>query len=181
MKSEVDRQIALLTPFPATLDAWLRPLPDSLIHANEGEGTWSAFDVVAHLIDAEVQDWIPRTKWILEHANSQPFPPFDRGGHTRVSAGKTLPQLLDEFRQTRSASLAELRDLNLQPEDLERRGRHPALGEVTLSQLLSTWVVHDVSHTHQIARVLAHQHLHAVGPWRKFLGVLQCNGHSEQA
>jgi uncharacterized damage-inducible protein DinB len=180
MTPEAEQQIALLSPFPAALDAWLRTLPDSLAAANEGEGTWSAFDVVAHLIDAEVLDWIPRTKWILEHGDSKPFPPFDRGGHRRVRAGKTIPQLLDEFAQARSASLKELRDLNLQPEDFQRRGRHPVLGEVTLSQLLSTWVVHDLSHAHQIARVLAHQHLQAVGPWKRFLGVLQCEGHSEQ-
>lgn len=181
MTPEVERHITLLAPFPAALDAWLRPLPDDLVRANEGEGTWSSFDVVAHLIDAELQDWVPRTRWILEHGDSKPFPPFDRGGHSLVSAGKTLVQLLDEFAQSRSTSLAELRDLNLQQADLERRGRHPALGEVTLSQLLSTWVAHDLSHAHQIARVLAHQQLQAVGPWRKFLGVLNCNGRSEQA
>jgi len=140
-------------------------LPDSLGRRQRRRGTWSAFDVVAHLIDAEVLDWIPRTKWILEHGDSKPFLP-STAADTDACARQTIPQLLDEFAQARSASLKELRDLNLQPEDFQRRGRHPVLGEVTLSQLLSTWVVHDLSHAHQIRARTAHQHLQAVGHGR---------------
>jgi hypothetical protein len=93
-------------------------------------------------------------------------------------AGKAFPQLLDEFARVRSENLDELRALNLRPEDLERRGRHPAFGAVTLSQLLATWAAHDLTHLHQISRVMAHQYGQAVGPWSAYLGVLQCAGHS---
>ena len=99
-------------------------------------------------------------------------------GQVRESQSKSLGQLLDEFARVRSQNLDELRALNLQPSDLERRGRHPALGVVTLGQLISTWVVHDLTHLHQISRVMAHQYREAVGPWRAYLGVLRCDGHS---
>jgi hypothetical protein len=96
----------------------------------------------------------------------------------RESEGKSLPQLLDQFARLRAVNLAELRALNVEPADLERRGRHPALGAVNLSQLLGTWAVHDLTHLHQISRIMAHQYRDAVGPWSKFLGVWQCAGHS---
>ena len=101
-----------------------------------------------------------------------------RWAQMRESEGKLLGQLLDEFARLRSENLSELRALNLQPEDLERRGRHPALGVVTLSQLLATWAAHDLTHLHQIARIMAHQYREAVGPWTQYLGVMQCAGHS---
>ena len=111
-------------------------------------------------------------------AETRPFEPFDRMGFVRDSQGKSLAMLLDEFARLRSENLNELRALDLQPEDLDRRGRHPALGEVTLSQLLATWAAHDLTHLHQISRILAHQYREAVGPWSQYLGVLQCAGHS---
>jgi DinB superfamily len=115
---------------------------------------------------------------ILQSGESQTFEPFDRLGHLRESQGKSLEQLLDEFARLRSENLAELRALNLRQEDLELRGRHPALGSVTLSQLLATWAIHDLTHLHQISRIMAHQYRDAVGPWSQYLGVLQCTGHS---
>ena len=115
---------------------------------------------------------------ILQFGESRPFESFDRWGHVQESQGKSLGQLLDEFASARAKSLDELRALNLRPEDLERRGRHPALGAVTLSQLLATWAAHDLTHLHQISRVMAHQYREAVGPWSAYLGVLQCAGHS---
>jgi hypothetical protein len=115
---------------------------------------------------------------ILEFGETRAFESFDRWGQERESAGKSLGQLLDEFARLRSEGLAELRAMNLQQEDLERRGLHPALGNVTLSQLLATWAVHDLTHLHQISRVMAHQYDAAVGPWRAYLGVLTCAGHS---
>lgn len=178
MNPELEHTIALLTRTPATLDALLRDLPDSWTHRNEGENTWSAFDVVGHLIYGERTDWMPRTRVILEFGESKPFEPFDRWGHVRECEGKSLAQLLDEFARLRSENLDQLRALNLQPEDLERRGRHPALGVVTLSELLATWPAHDLTHLHQISRVMAHQVRDAVGPWSAYLGVLQCDGHS---
>jgi len=117
-------------------------------------------------------------KVVLQFAETQAFEPFDRQGRAREIQGKSLGQLLDEFLRLRSENLAELRALNLRQEDLERRGRHPALGVVTLSQLLATWAAHDLTHLHQISRVMAHQYREAVGPWSAYLGVLQCAGHS---
>jgi hypothetical protein len=178
MEHHLQDSMALLTRTPATLNALLRDLPETWTHRNEGEGTWSPFDIVGHLIHGEHTDWIPRTKIILQFGESKTFEPFDREGFKRVTQNKSLLQLLEEFARLRSENLDQLRALNLQPQDLERRGQHPALGVVTLSQLLATWAAHDLTHVHQISRVMAHQYRNAVGPWSKFLGVLKCNGHS---
>jgi hypothetical protein len=178
MEHHLPHTIALLSRTPATLNALLRDLPDSWTHENEGENTWSAFDIVGHLIHGERTDWMPRARIILQSGEAQPFPPFDRLAQIRESHRKSLPQLLDEFANLRSENLRELRALNLRQEDLTLRGRHPALGVVTLSQLLGTWAAHDLTHLHQISRVLAHQYREAVGPWSAYLGVLHCAGHS---
>jgi hypothetical protein len=173
--------IALLTRTPATLDALLRTLPETLTHQNEGDATWSPIEVLAHLIHGERTDWIERARIIRTSGETHPFPPFDRQGHQQGIAGKTLPHLLDEFAAMRSANLAELTSWHLQPEDLAHRGIHPAFGPVTLSQLLATWATHDLTHLHQISRILAYQYREAVGPWSRYLGVLQCSGHSAPA
>lgn len=178
MEHNLQHTISLLTRTPAALNALLRDLPEAWTFRNEGENTWSAFDVVGHLIHGERADWIPRARRVLQLGETQPFEPFDRLGHVKESQGKSLGQLLDEFARLRSESLAELRALNLRPEDLERRGRHPALGVVTLSELLATWAAHDLTHLHQISRVMAYQYREAVGPWGAYLGVLKCAGHS---
>ena len=178
MEHNLQHTVALLTRTPAALDALLRDLPETWTLGNEGEKTWSAFDVVGHLIYAERVNWIPRAKILLQFGETRPFEPFDRLGHVRGSQGKSLGQLLDEFARVRAESLAELRALDLRPEDLKRRGRHPAVGAVTLSELLATWAAHDLTHLHQISRIMACQYREAVGPWSKFLGVLQCAGHS---
>jgi hypothetical protein len=178
MKFDLQDTISLLTRTPASLDALLRDLPETWTLRNEGENTWSAFDVVGHLIHGERTDWMPRARMILQFGETQSFEPFDRWGHLREGQGKSLAQSLDEFARLRSENLGELRALNLRPEDLERRGRHPALGVVTLSQLLATWAAHDLTHLHQISRVMAYQYKQAVGPWGAYLGVLQCAGHS---
>jgi hypothetical protein len=130
------------------------------------------------LIHGERTDWMPRVHRILESGESRTFDPFDRWGQERESEGKTLAQLLDEFANLRAANLNQLRALNLRPEDFPKRGRHPALGTVTLAELLATWAAHDLTHLHQISRVMAHQYRQAVGPWRAYLGVMQCAGHS---
>jgi len=175
--------IALLTRTPATLNAQLRGLPNIWVRRNEGRNnqgkdTWSAFDIVGHLIVGERTDWMPRVRVILESGEARPFDPFDRFAQLKESQEKSLEQLLDDFARLRGESLAALQALNLQPEDLKRRGKHPALGAVTLSELLATWVVHDLTHLHQLSRVMAHQYRDAVGPWSAYLGVLQCAGHS---
>jgi hypothetical protein len=178
MEHNLQETIALLTRTPAALDALLRDLPETWTHRNEGEETWSPFDIIGHLIHGERTDWMPRAKTILQFGETQPFAPFDREGFAHESQNKSLAQLLDKFARLRAENLDELRALNLQQADLERRGRHPALGVVTLSQLLATWAAHDLTHLHQISRVMAHQYRESVGPWSKFLGVLHCNGHS---
>jgi len=175
--------IALLSRTPATLNAQLRGLPNIWVRRNEGRSdqgkdTWSAFDIVGHLIVGERTDWMPRVRVILESGEARPFDPFDRFAQLKESQEKSLEQLLDDFARLRGESLAALQALNLQPEDLKRRGKHPALGAVTLSELLATWVVHDLTHLHQLSRVMAHQYRDAVGPWSAYLGVLQCAGHS---
>lgn len=178
MQHDLQHTVSLLTRTPAVLDALLRSLSDTWTLRNEGEATWSAFDVVAHLIDGERTDWMPRARIILQYGESQIFKPFDRLGYLRESEGKSLGQLLDEFARLRADNLRELRAWNLRPEDLERRGRHPEFGGVTLSQMLATWAAHDLTHLHQISRVMAHQYREAVGPWSAYLGVLHCEGHS---
>lgn len=181
MQHNVKDTIALLARTPVALDALLRGLPETWTLTNEGGGTWSASEVVAHLIYGERTDWIPRTKILLQFGESKAFEPFDRAGHVRESQGKSLAQLLDEFARFRAESLDQLRAWNLRPEDLARRGRHPAFGPVTLSELLAAWAGHDLTHLHQISRIMAYQYREAVGPFRAFLGVLHCAGHSAPA
>jgi hypothetical protein len=170
--------VALLERTPAAFNALLRGLSDAWTQRNEGADTWSAFDVIGHLIHGERTDWMARARIILENGEARTFERFDRLGHILESRGKSLEQLLDEFARLRRENLAALRALNLQPEDLARRGRHPALGVVTLSELLATWAVHDLTHFHQVSRVMAHQYRAAVGPWSAYVGVLRCIGHS---
>jgi hypothetical protein len=180
MRHDLRQTVSLLARTPAALDALLRDLPDAWTLRNEGDDSWNVVDVVGHLIHGERTDWMPRARMVLRLGETRTFEPFDRLGHVRESQGKSLGQLLDEFARLRSANLAELRALNLGDEDLDRRGRHPALGTVTLSELLATWAAHDLTHLHQISRVMAHQYREAVGPWRAYLGVLRCVGHSSQ-
>lgn len=181
MQHNVQHTVSLLTRTPAALNALLRDLPETWTFGNEGENTWSAFDVLGHLISGERTDWMPRVRIVLQFGETQTFEPFDRLGHIRESQGKSLGQLLDEFARLRAENLGELRSLNLQQEELERRGRHPSFGGVTLSALLATWAAHDLTHLHQISRVMAHQYREAVGPWSAYLGVLHCAGHSSSS
>ena len=178
MSHHLPDTLSLLARTPITLNTLLRDQPEIWTHRNEGEKTWSAYNVIGHLAHGERADWIPRVKCILLHGESQAFEPFDRFAQDRESAGKSIAQLLDEFSQLRAENLATLRAMNLQPTDLDRRGLHPSLGRVTMSQLLATWAAHDMTHLHQISRILAHQYRDSVGPWSRYLGVLQCAGHS---
>jgi hypothetical protein len=164
--------IDLLSRTPAVLNALLRGLPDSWVTAHEGGETWSPFDVVGHLIHGERTDWVPRARTILEHGEARPFDPFDRFAQFALSEGRTLASLLDEFAALRQDNVRDLMALALTPADLDRRGRHPFLGVVTLRQLLATWVAHDLDHIGQVARVLARQYSGEVGPWRAYLRVI---------
>lgn len=164
---------AILGRTPAALDAQLRGLPEDWTNANEGENTWSPFDVVAHLIHGDRTNWLPRARMILEHGETRPFDDFQRFAHFELSKGRTLGSLLDEFAEVRTQSLGILASLEVTETDLDRRGGHPALGVVTLRQLLATWVVHDLDHVMQISRVLARQYSDEVGPWRAYLRIIR--------
>jgi hypothetical protein len=178
MEHDLRNTVALLRRTPASLDALLRGLPGYWIGVDEGAGTWTVADVIAHLIYGEHVDWIPRMRMILEFGETRTFEPFNRQGNIQESRGKPLGELLDEFAAVRVQNLSVLEALNLTPQQLERRGRHPALGPVSLSQLLAAWAAHDLTHLHQISRILAHQYRVSVGPFDAFLGVMQCAGHS---
>jgi hypothetical protein len=162
----------LLERTPTLLRTWLMDLPDRWIRATEGPDTWSPFDVVGHLVQGELNDWIPRARIILEHGTARAFEPFDRFAQFELSRGKTLGALLDEFAALRTANLEALDAMILSEEDLDRQGRHPDFGPVTLRQLLATWTVHDQTHIVQIARVMAKQYDAEVGPWKQYLAVL---------
>ena len=164
--------IPVLERTPQVLDAWLRGVPEPWLRANEGPDTFSAFDNLGHLIHGERTDWIPRARIIREHGESRPFEKFDRFAMYKESEGKTVGELLDTFAELRRANLATLTAWRLTAQDLERRGRHPELGAVTLGQLLATWVAHDLGHLGQIARVMAKRYKTDVGPWVAYLPIL---------
>jgi hypothetical protein len=167
--------ISLLTRTPAALRALLRDLPEVWTHRNEGPGTWSALEILEHLIHTDRTNWIPRMRALLEFGETQVFPAFHRQPQSQQLQ---LPQLLDDFAKARAENLHALEALHLKPTDFERRGLHPAFGPVTLSQLLATWAAHDLTHLHQLSRLMAYQYREAVGPWIAYLGVMHCTGHS---
>ncbi len=172
MEFNLDTSVEILRRTPATLDALLRPLSGAWIYPNEGGDSWSPYDIVGHLIQAEEYNWVPRAKVILADGEAHPFEPFDRFAMFEHFRGTSLPELLDRFQHLRGESLVELERMHLTPEMLSKPGTHPDLGRVTLGQLLSTWVVHDLGHTAQIARVMAKQYRDAVGPWQAYLPIL---------
>lgn len=165
--------IQILERTPAIVDGMLRGLDGSWISAKEGPDTWSPFDVIGHLIHGEKTDWIPRMNVILSAKADKTFEPFDRFAQYRESEGKTMNDLLNEFTQLRRGNLAALEQAQLTEADLDRTGTHPALGQVTLRNLLATWVVHDLNHIVQISRVMAKLYTKEVGPWVAYLGVLK--------
>ena len=172
MEFQLEHAKDLLRRTPETLNLLLQDLPEPWLMTNEGPNTWSPYDVVGHLIHGEETDWIARAKIILEHGENRAFTPFNREAMFEESKAKSLAELLNTFAQLRSENLRQLDELNLTPELLTKRGLHPELGTVTLSQLLSTWVVHDLSHIGQIVRVMCKQYGDAVGPWQAYLPVL---------
>lgn len=162
----------ILNRTPAVLRILLSGLHKDWILQNEGPGTFSPFDVVGHLIHGEKTDWIPRTRIILEYGTGKSFEPYDRFAQFSNSEGKSLAQLLDEFETLRMENLDWLRSQELTDEDLDKKGMHPTLGEVTLRNLLATWVVHDLTHLAQITRVMAKQYKDELGPWPEFFRIL---------
>ena len=172
MDYQYEDAIAILRRTPATLTALLGGLPEAWTASTEGPATWSAYDIVGHLLHGDETDWIARARIIVEHGEGRPFDSFNRTAMFEKYRGQPLDQLLAAFARVRADNLATLDELGITPETLARTGTHPALGTVTLSQLLSTWVVHDLNHTGQVVEVMAHQYDKAVGPWRQYLAIL---------
>jgi hypothetical protein len=172
MEFNLNKSCQILARTPMVLKQMLSGLDESWIKNNEGENTWSPFDVVGHLIHGEKTDWIPRMEMILSDNTDKNFIPFDRFAQLNEKGQKTLDELLDEFSAIRKKNLAVLESKKISDADLLKKGIHPAFGEVTLEQLLATWVVHDLNHIVQIARVMARQYAGAVGPWTQYLSVL---------
>ena len=172
MSFQLPEALAVLQRTPRVLFTMLDGLPDFWVLRNYGPQTFSPFDVVGHLIHGERTDWMVRAKLILEHGPEKPFEPFDRYAMYEASKGKSIAELLATFAALRAENLAALRALNLTAQDLDRRGTHPALGPVTLGQLLATWVAHDLNHIHQIAKCMAFQYRDDVGPWKQYLSIL---------
>lgn len=172
MLHEVAEAIEILERTPSLLEGWLGGLSPEWLDAREGEGTWSPREVVGHLAHNEETDWMVRLEIVLEHGEARPFDPYEREGFRTRFPDWPLEKLLLRFSAARRENLDQLRELNLKPADLARTGMHPALGRVTVRQLLAGWTVHDLTHVAQVARVLAKRYDVAVGPWREYMGVL---------
>lgn len=165
--------IEILERTPSVVTDMLRGLSDDWIRQNEGPGTWAPYDILGHLIHGEKTDWVPRMKIILSDSKDKQFKPFDREAQFEESKGMTVDQLLDNFRLLRAQNILELRSWHLGDAEFAREGVHPALGKVTLSQVLAAWVCHDLTHIAQIARIFAFQYRQAVGPFMDYLRILQ--------
>jgi hypothetical protein len=173
MEFNLDHAVSFLSRTPNVLRALLQGLPQQWVSVNEGENTWSPFDVVGHLIHGERTDWIPRARIILEAGESRAFEPFDRFAQFEESRGKTLEELMDTFEALRHDNIHALIEMRLSPQDLEKTGRHPELGTVTLGELIATWVTHDLDHIVQLSRTMAKQYREAVGPWQAYISVVK--------
>lgn len=172
MGFRLETTLDLLARTPAMLSGWLRGLPEDLLAANEGPGTFSPHDVVSHLVQGEEEDWVPRLRIVLEHGEARAFEPFQRFAFRERNAGASTAALLERFAELRHANLSEVRALELGGRELALTGTHPELGRVTLQELLATWVVHDQAHVAQIARVLTGHLGEHVGAWRAYFSML---------
>jgi len=173
MELQVAQAIEILERTPQALTGLLQGVSDPWLNAREGPETFSPIDVLGHLIYGEEADWIPRARIILEHGQARPFDPFDRRGFRSIVAGQSVDALLNQFAALRAENLGTLRGFHLDRERLDFAGTHPALGRVTLRQLIATWVAHDLGHIAQIVRVMAKQYGEAVGPWREYLSIVR--------
>jgi hypothetical protein len=172
MEFDLDKSIEVLSRTPATMKALLEGLPPDWTENNEGPDTWTPFDVIGHLVHGEQTDWIARARIILEEGETRPFDSFNRFAQFEESRGKTIEELLVEFSALRERNLATLRGMKIGPSDLAKTGQHPALGRVTLKELLATWVTHDLDHIAQVARTMAKQYSMEVGPWEAYISIL---------
>ncbi len=172
MNFSISHSVEILERTPEVLIAMLKEISKDWTNCNEGPDTWSVFDVVGHLIHGEKTDWIPRSEIMLSDKADKTFEPFDRFAQFRESEGKTLNDLLIEFKSLRQKNLEYLRLKNLSTSEFEVTGIHPEFGDVTLSQLIAAWTVHDLEHIAQISRIMSKQYKSEVGPWSKYLKVL---------
>lgn len=172
MSFGVEKSVEILGRTPAVLHAWLGGLSDFWARSNYGETTFSPFDVVGHLIEAEQTNWMTRLRVMIEHGDTKPFPPFDRYAMYEANVGRSMADLVESFASLRAKSLDELQAIDLTPVKLDLRGKHPDFGEVRVSQLIAAWVVHDLGHLHQVAKAMAFQYRDEVGPWREYLTIL---------
>lgn len=172
MKFELNKSLEILERTPLILEAYLVGLSEEWLKSNEGEGSWSPYEIVGHLIFGEMTDWLVRIKIILNSSENKLFEPFDRFAQLKENQSIPISQLLKTFSQLRSENIAELKSLNIRKDDLKLKGIHPEFGQVTLEQLIATWTVHDLGHIGQISRVMAKQYKNEVGPWINYLGVL---------
>lgn len=173
MNFATDEAIEVLERTPQALAFFLAGLSAGWLQCNEGEDSWNAAQVVDHLIEAEKQNWIPRLEHMIREGASKPFPPFDRYAHLQQMPESTVEHKLLEFKAIRARNIEQLRQLVASEDSLERTGAHPALGVVKVRELLSTWVVHDLTHMAQIVRVMAERYRTDVGPWIQYLGILK--------
>lgn len=173
MKFQVTQAVEILENTPKVLNSLLGNLSDDWTASTENRDDWNPFDIVGHYIHGEETDWIPRAEIILKQGENRTFEPFDRFAQFEASKGKSLNELLETFAERRRESLETLKSWNLSDEQLQLKGAHPELGEVTLEQLLSTWVVHDLTHIRQIVQVLAKKYGSNVGVWKEYLSILK--------
>lgn len=172
LKYDLDKSYEILDRSPAVLRSILSGLSDDWTMNNEGPETFSPFDVMGHLIHGERTDWPDRIKMVLEYGTTKPFTPYDRFAMYEASKGRSLPDLMDEFETRRRENMLWFRSLKLTENDLDKKGIHPSFGEVTLRQLLSTWVIHDLTHIAQVTRVMAKQYKEEMGPWIAFFRIM---------
>ena len=173
MEFSLEKSIEILERTPNVLESYLNHISPEWLHNNEGEDTWSPYEVVGHLVFGEKTDWLVRIKLILSESENKLFEPFDRFAQINEGSDKSINELLTEFKTLRQDNLNELNALKITEQDFNRKGIHPEFGEVTLLQLISTWVVHDLGHIAQISRVMAKQYKTEVGPWIDYLGILK--------
>lgn len=172
MKFDLQKSIEILERTPLVLTSMLQGISKEWLHTNEGEDTWSPYDVIGHLIVGEKTDWILRTKIILSDIENKQFVPFDRFAQLQAKQDRPISELLTEFTTLREENLTILKSLQITDDDLNRKGTHPELGEATLSELLATWTAHDLGHINQISRVMAKQYKTEVGPWKAYLKIV---------
>ena len=173
MDNSMQQAIEILARTPEVISQLLRNLSDDWVRLNEGGDTWSPYDVVGHLLHGEQTDWLARIEIILSKQEERKFKPFDRFAQFENSKGKSINELLSAFAIARANNLQKIAAMNISQEDMSKTGIHPAFGTVTLSQLIATWVVHDLNHLAQISRILASRHKEAVGPWVAYLRILK--------